>query len=83
MSNTARRSTKTTIWSRITAGSNAAPDRCAASKPSSAHRFCRAYDEVRNFLRPATRRNQPVPAAQRRAIHVQRFAVLRDMLTIA
>ena len=23
-----------------------------------AHRFCRAYDEVRNYLRPATQRNQ-------------------------
>ncbi|MFP5517267.1 MAG: IS6 family transposase [Alphaproteobacteria bacterium] len=48
-----------------------------------AHRFCRAYDEVRNFLRPATWRNQYVPAAQRRAIHVQRVAALRDMLAIA
>ena len=42
--------------------------------PDSAHRFCRAYDEVRNFLRPATRRNQHVPAARRRAIHVRRVA---------
>ena len=50
---------------------------------SSAHRFCRAYDEVRNFLRPATRRKQHVPAARRRAIHVQRIAALRDMLAIA
>ncbi|WP_376964407.1 DDE-type integrase/transposase/recombinase [Azospirillum sp. A26] len=49
----------------------------------SAHRFCRAHDEVRNFLRPATRRNQHVPAAQRRAIHAQRVAALRDMLAIA
>lgn len=50
---------------------------------SSAHRFCRAYGEVRNFLRPATRRKQHVPAARRRAIHVQRIAALRDMLAIA
>jgi transposase-like protein len=49
----------------------------------SAHRFCRAYDEVRNFLRPATRRKQHVPPARRRAIHVQRIAALRDMLAIA
>ena len=49
----------------------------------SAHRFCRAHDEMRNFLRPATRRNQHVPAAQRRAIHAQRVAALRDMLAIA
>lgn len=40
--------------------------------PNSAHRFCRAYEEVRNFLQPATRRKQHVPAARRRAIHVQR-----------
>ena len=40
--------------------------------PDSAHRFCRAYDEVRNFLRPVTRRKQHVPVARRRAIHVQR-----------
>jgi transposase-like protein len=49
---------------------------------TSAIRFCRAPDEVRNFLRPATRRNQRVPAAQRRAIHVQRVAALRDMVAI-
>lgn len=50
---------------------------------NSAHRFCRAYDEVRNFPRPATRRNQHIPVAQRPAIHVQRVAALRDMLAIA
>ncbi|CAO3436237.1 IS6 family transposase [Azospirillum doebereinerae] len=50
---------------------------------TSAHRFCRAYDEVRNFLRPATRRKQHVPAGRRRATHVQRIAALRDMLAIA
>ena len=51
--------------------------------PVSAARFCRAHDEVRNFLRPATRRKQHVPAARRRAIHVQRIAALRDMLAVA
>ncbi len=51
--------------------------------PDSAHRFCRAYDEVRNFLRTATRRKQHVPTARRRAIHVQRVAALRDMLAVA
>ncbi|WP_286192306.1 IS6 family transposase [Roseomonas genomospecies 6] len=49
---------------------------------SSAARFCRAHDEVRNFLRPATRRKQHVPAARRRAIHVQRIAALRDMIPV-
>lgn len=50
---------------------------------TSASRFCRAHDEVRNFLRPATRRKQHVSAARRRAIHVQRVAALRDMIAIA
>lgn len=50
---------------------------------TSAHRFCRAHDEVRDFLRPATKRKQHVPAARRRAIHVQRVAALRDMLAVA
>src|SRR3954452_13407463 len=30
--------------------------------PRSAARFCRAYDELRNFLRPRSRHNQYVPA---------------------
>lgn len=46
-------------------------------------RFRRAHDEVRSFLRPATRRKQHVPAARRRAIHVQRIAALRDMIAVA
>jgi len=52
-------------------------------QPNSAHRFCRAHDEVCNFLRPATKRKQHVLAARRRAIHVQRVAALRDMLAVA
>jgi putative transposase len=50
---------------------------------TSAARFCQAHDEVRDFFRPATRRKEHVPAARRRAIHVQRVAALRDMLAIA
>jgi putative transposase len=48
-----------------------------------AHRFCRAFDEVRNFLRPATYINQTVSLATRRAIHVQRVAALRDLISAA
>src|SRR5829696_3085758 len=33
---------------------------------ASAERFCRTYDELRNFLRPRTRQNQYVPAERRR-----------------
>lgn len=38
----------------------------------SAARFCRAYDELRNDLRPRTRRNQHVPAFRRRMLFLQR-----------
>jgi putative transposase len=31
-----------------------------------AARFCRVFDEVRDFLRPQSRRNQPLSLAQRR-----------------
>ena len=48
-----------------------------------AHRFCRAFDEVRNFLRPASYINQEVSLAHRRAIHVQRVAALRDLISAA
>jgi putative transposase len=48
-----------------------------------AHRFCRAFDEVRNFLRPANYINQEVSLARRRAIHVQRVAALRDLISAA
>jgi len=39
--------------------------------PLGAARFCRDHNEMRNLLRPVTRRNQHFPAARRRAIHVQ------------
>jgi putative transposase len=48
-----------------------------------AHRFCRAFDEIRNFLRPASYINQKVSLARRRAIHVQRVAALRDLVSVA
>jgi transposase-like protein len=48
-----------------------------------AHRFCRAFDEVRNFLRPATYINQTISLACRRVIHVQRVAALRDQISAA
>jgi hypothetical protein len=39
---------------------------------ASAERFCRSHDELRNFLRPRTRRNQHVPADRRRLLHRRR-----------
>jgi putative transposase len=47
------------------------------------HRFCRAFDEVRNFLRSASYINQTISLACRRAIHVQRVAALRDLISAA
>ena len=39
---------------------------------ASAERFCRSYDELRDFLRPCTRHNQPTPANRRRLLHLRR-----------
>jgi hypothetical protein len=39
---------------------------------ASAERFCRSYDELRNFLRPCTRHNQYVSASRRRQLHLRR-----------
>jgi transposase-like protein len=39
---------------------------------ASAERFCRSHDELRDFLRPRTRHNQPVPARHRRLLHLRR-----------
>jgi len=49
----------------------------------SADRFCRAFDEVRNFLRPTCYINQSVSLARRRVIHVERVAALRDLISAA
>ena len=49
----------------------------------SADRFCRAFDEGRNFLRPTSTINQKVSLAHRRAIHVRRVAALRDLISAA
>src|SRR3954471_17376955 len=49
----------------------------------SADRFCRAFDEIRNFLRPASYINQTISLARRRVIHVQRVAALRDLISAA
>ena len=48
-----------------------------------ADRFCRAFDEVRNFLRPTNYINQNVSLARRRIIYVQRVAALRDLISAA
>jgi putative transposase len=48
--------------------------------PRSASRFCRAYDELRNFLRLRSRPHQHVPAARRRSLFLRRTrTVLRTL----
>jgi putative transposase len=50
---------------------------------ASAERFCRGYDELRNFLRPRTRHNQPVPADRRRLLHLRRATAALAILEAA
>jgi len=51
--------------------------------PRSAARFCRAYDELRNFLRPRSRPHQHVPADRRRLLHLRRTATVLAILQAA
>ncbi len=50
---------------------------------TSAARFCLAHDELRNFLRPTTARNQPVSLSQRRLMQSRRLCVLTKLLKAA
>jgi transposase-like protein len=49
----------------------------------SADRFCRGYDELRNFLRPRTRHNQSVSASRRRLLHLRRATAALAILDAA
>ncbi len=50
---------------------------------ASAERFCRTYDELRNFLRSRTRHNQHVRADRRRPLHLRRAAAALAILEAA
>src|ERR1700739_3246321 len=50
---------------------------------SSAGRFCRSFDELRNFLRPRSNRNQHVPASHRRLHILSRSLTVISILTAA
>jgi putative transposase len=50
---------------------------------ASAQRFCRSYDELRNFLRSRTRHNQPVSASRRRLLHLRRATSALGILAVA
>ena len=49
----------------------------------SATRFCRVHDEVRNFLRPRSYRNEVVSLAQRRLLYTARTRVFLTSLAEA
>ncbi len=49
----------------------------------SAKHFCRVHDEVRNFLRPRSCRNEVVSLAQRRLLYTARTRVLLTSLAAA
>jgi putative transposase len=51
--------------------------------PRSAERFCRGYDELRNFLRIRSRPNQQVSAGHRRLQFLRRTAIVTNMLKVA
>src|SRR5215475_2208854 len=49
----------------------------------SAQRFCRVHDEVRNFLRPRSYRNEVISLARRRILYTARTRVLLTSLAAA
>jgi putative transposase len=51
--------------------------------PNSASRFCRAYDELRNFLRSRSRTNEQVSANFRRFHFLRRTATVLKVLEAA
>src|SRR4051794_973998 len=51
--------------------------------PRSAARFCRAHDELRNFLRPRSHHNQHVPADCRRLQFLRRTMTVLAILEAA
>ena len=51
--------------------------------PRAAARFCRGHDELRHDLRPRTRRNQHVPALQRRVQFLGRSVTVLGILEAA
>ena len=50
---------------------------------ASAERFCRCYDELRDFLRLPTRHDQHVPADRRRLLHLRRATGVLAILEAA
>ena len=51
--------------------------------PRSGARFSRAYDELRQYLRPRTRRNQHLPAFRRRLLFLKRIMTVLGIFEAA
>jgi putative transposase len=47
---------------------------------ASAARFCRAFDEVRQYFRPRHREKEYIPPAQQRQFFCMRFAALQELM---
>ena len=56
---------------------------CGFKHFGSAARFCRVYDEVRNFFRVRSQRNEAVPLAWQRSLHLGRMRVLMETVAVA
>src|SRR5205814_1981466 len=50
---------------------------------TSASRFCRAFDELRQFFRFRTTMNQSVPLSQQRTLFRQRLDILKALMPTA
>jgi len=50
---------------------------------SSAERFCRSYDELRNYLRSRTRYNKHVPVRRHRLVHIRRVTTALTIMEAA
>ncbi len=48
-----------------------------------ASRFCRAFDELRNYLRPRERMGEAVSLAEQRRVHLERMGALKALLQAA
>jgi transposase-like protein len=69
----ARHRTDRYLNNRIEQDHRGIKERYQPMRGSSAARFCRCYDELRNFLRPRSNRNKPVPANHRR-LHILSYS---------
>jgi putative transposase len=56
---------------------------CGFKSFVSAERFCRVYEEVRNFLRTRSHQNEAVSLAWQRALYLGRMRVLMSTLAVA